>query len=320
MMHPTPTPPSKRIPSPRSSSPRASPKNGVRLFVSKSNSFKSLLLGLIAFSSITNVLFWRQKVGAGLDNRRFDGQWDAIPQEKEPDPIHVKMERRQRLQYSRTRQTNDSHDRKRDSRISQQQLSQEVHHSTKSTVVSSAEVLAELTPIPNSDALKFDNTDIEESSIVRSGNDDLNNETEYHISGGHLRSLFRPHPIKKEGQFLSLPKPTESIKLHRLVFLDGSTEISVEDMSVNLNITNNMNITNNTDEVGDASEDGNVAQRSQTVVWDDDEQCVPMSEWQTTIHVRATISSSFTMRSRIDLVQSNACIVITTSAILQLPP
>jgi hypothetical protein len=205
---------------------------------------------------------------------------------------------------------------RRDSRISQQQLLQEVHHSTKSTVVSSAEVLAELTPIPNSDALKFDNRDIGESSIVKSGNDELNNETEYHISGGHQRPSFRPHPIKKEGQFLSLPKPTESIKIHRLVFLDGSAKNSVGDIRVDQNDL----LTNNTDEDGGASEDGNAAQRSQTVVWDDDEQCVPMSEWQTTIHVRATISSSFTMRSRIDLVQSNACIVITTSAILQLPP
>jgi hypothetical protein len=132
---------------------------------------------------------------------------------------------------------------------------------------------------------------------VRSGNDELNNETEYHISGGLLRPSFIPHPIKKEGQFLSLPKPTESIKLHRLVFLDGSAKNSVADNRVDQNDL----LTNNTDEDGGASEDGNAAQRSQTVVWDDDEQCVPMSEWQTTIHVRTTISSSFSMRARIDL-------------------
>ncbi|KAL7428129.1 hypothetical protein ACHAXH_003607, partial [Discostella pseudostelligera] len=81
-------------------------------------------------------------------------------------------------------------------------------------------------------------------------------------------------------QFLSLPKPTESIKLHRLVFLDGSAKNSVGDIRVDQNDL----LTNNTDEDGGASEDGNAAQRSQTVVWDDDEQCVPMSEWQTTIH------------------------------------
>ena len=277
MICPSPPPPPKGT-SPRSS-PRASPKSGIRLFPPKSNSFKSLLLGLIAFSSVTNLLFWRHRIGVGLDPK--DGDWDTIPRETEIDQkIHVRIKRGR--QYSATRQTNNSRDRRRYGHVGQQQVLQK-HHHTQSTVPSSGNILVEVTTLASKS--ETDNTMVaKDSSIRRSDNTILNNKIEHLSRGGKRRLPFRPHPNKKDGRFLSLPKPTESIKLHRLVYLDGNAEISVAH-----NFLHDWITTNNTDDEGDASEDGNSVQRSQTVVWDDDEQCIPMSEWQTSIHVRARL-------------------------------
>ena len=185
-------------------------------------------------------------------------------------------------QYSRTRQTNDSQDRRRDGHVGQQQVLQK-HHHTHSTVPSSGNIFVEVTTLASKS--ETDNTMVaKDSSIRRSDNTILNNKIEHLSRGGKRRLPFRPHPNKKDGRFLSLPKPTESIKLHRLVYLDGNAEISVAH-----NFLHDWITTNNTDDEGDASEDGNSVQRSQTVVWDDDEQCIPMSEWQTSIHVRARL-------------------------------
>ncbi len=184
----------------------------------------------------------------------------------------MEMKRR----YSRTRKSIDSRDWRRDGRIGQHQLL-ETHRNSKSTVKSETiPVEVTLPPKWEIDGMII----VEDSSTRSSGNDELINEIKHHSKRGKLNLAFRPHPIKKEGRFLSLPKPTESIKLYRLVYLDGRQDNFIEGNGVDL-----IDLpTNNTDKVGDASEDGNEVQRSQTVVWDDDEHCVPMSEWQTTVH------------------------------------
>mmetsp|Transcript_4204 Transcript_4204/g.9415 ORF Transcript_4204/g.9415 Transcript_4204/m.9415 type:complete len:668 (-) Transcript_4204:5-2008(-) len=99
--------------------------------------------------------------------------------------------------------------------------------------------------------------------------------------------LFRPHPSRETRRSApwSLPLPArtkESITFHRLVLLD-----------VDLGVPNATHDSAKLDgwlarydessRSGNATED-DLAWRSQTVVWDNDEECVPMAEWQKTFH------------------------------------
>ncbi|KAL7428128.1 hypothetical protein ACHAXH_003606 [Discostella pseudostelligera] len=95
---------------------------------------------------------------------------------------------------------------------------------------------------------------------VRSDNGELSNEPEYPIEGSKLHPSFRPHPIRN---FCHYQSPQNQSDFHQSVFLDGSADISMRDITVILNEINN------TDEVRDASEDGSTSRRTQTVVWDD---------------------------------------------------
>lgn len=95
-----------------------------------------------------------------------------------------------------------------------------------------------------------------------------------------LRS-FQLHPIRKKSRLpvwsLSLPRPAmESIKLNGLVLLDGSDGVS--------NTTTYESAKLESNQSGNATEE-DLSWRSQTVVWENNEECVPMSEWQATFHV-----------------------------------
>ena len=102
-----------------------------------------------------------------------------------------------------------------------------------------------------------------------------------------LRS-FTPHPNRQHqtespSWKLALPTPAESIKLNQLIILDGFNDSFNQKESTNLkdwlfhkSSTDNDNL---------SEDDPGLVMRSQTAVWENDDQCVPMSDWQTTIHV-----------------------------------
>ena len=102
-----------------------------------------------------------------------------------------------------------------------------------------------------------------------------------------LRS-FTPHPNRQHqtespSWKLALPTPAESIKLNQLIILDGFNGSFKQKESTNLkdwlfhkSSTDNDNL---------SEDDPGLVMRSQTAVWENDDQCVPMSDWQTTIHV-----------------------------------
>jgi len=106
----------------------------------------------------------------------------------------------------------------------------------------------------------------------------------HNIQRPQLR-LFRPHPIREKTQSstwsLSLPGSIDSIKFDRLVILDGNHDMSNEHESTSLK---DWLVHESSNEINNTSVDEELANTSETVVYDNVEECVPMSEWQTIVH------------------------------------
>lgn len=106
----------------------------------------------------------------------------------------------------------------------------------------------------------------------------------YNEKNSQRRFTFRPHPATEASRssrsyhIMALPKPTISIKLNRSVCLDGKYAVT-EDNNADANLKYWLGET-----VGNSSND-ELAYRTQTVVWDHDDECVPMSTWQLHVHV-----------------------------------
>lgn len=107
--------------------------------------------------------------------------------------------------------------------------------------------------------------------------------------GGQQRFLFRPYPSSKNRRFsewnLTLPPPSsKSIVFNRLVSLDGD-EINVLKRDVKSERLQRWLITHDQANNHTRNETKDDHWRSETVVWEHDEECVPMADWQTTFHV-----------------------------------
>ena len=127
-------------------------------------------------------------------------------------------------------------------------------------------------------------------SRTKGGRDNLSGKPGRRADAGHYkRQQFMPHPIRKESRSppwgsLTLPGPTEPIKLNRLVLLEGSSrEVPASRESAELKDWLAP------DETNSEVEEEDLAMRSETVVWEEGQDCVPMSEWQTTFHVSISI-------------------------------
>lgn len=113
------------------------------------------------------------------------------------------------------------------------------------------------------------------------------------------RSSFRPYPATEAGRSsfeshhrLSLPKPASSIGFDRYVCLDGCDRVDVamgKHNGADARRPGTSSGEGRSDAVvssGDHSSDDASSYKTQTVVWDQDDECVPMSAWQLNIHVR----------------------------------
>ena len=101
---------------------------------------------------------------------------------------------------------------------------------------------------------------------------------------------FQPHPmrgsIRSTPWSLSLPTITESIKFKQLVLLDGGKHSDTfKDEAIKLKdwLVDDSGVGGNDH---NSDDEGLLAKSSETVVWENGEQCVPMSKWQKTVHVR----------------------------------
>jgi hypothetical protein len=83
-----------------------------------------------------------------------------------------------------------------------------------------------------------------------------------------------------ELKLLPLDDKTPRTRTFRVIRLDGKTEL----LKSKPKRLQDWLLQNGT--ITDESEDEVGATRSQTVVYDNDRDCVPMAEWQTTFHVR----------------------------------
>ncbi|KAL7544830.1 hypothetical protein ACHAWF_008194 [Thalassiosira exigua] len=93
----------------------------------------------------------------------------------------------------------------------------------------------------------------------------------------HLRRSFQKHSLKRTPlRSLTFPARAYSIKHNGMVLLDGINDMANE--RVNLE-----------EWFGERHEDNEIDEedlerRSQTAIWDNDEECAPVSDWQTTFH------------------------------------
>lgn len=94
----------------------------------------------------------------------------------------------------------------------------------------------------------------------------------------------RQHQTESPSWKLTLPTPAESIKLNQLIILDGFNG-SFKQKESSTNLKDWLFHKSSTDNDNLSEDDPELVMRSQTAVWENDDQCVPMSDWQTTVHV-----------------------------------
>ena len=138
-----------------------------------------------------------------------------------------------------------------------------------------------------SELLEESRRDIHSTARKRGDSKDNPKRRKSHDRDRPRRRSFRPHPlrasIRSSPWSLSFPIATESIRFNRMVLLDdGNRDISNEYKSSKLE---DWLLHGSSGDIEDGSEDEDLVRRSQTVVWDNDGECVPMSEWQRTVHV-----------------------------------
>ena len=230
-----------------------------------------LLGALIVFSSITNLY---RLGGGGVDTDRAAASWDPIqPQDGEQKRL---------IRHDTTAGRNND----------------------------------EVGVIPNDeplvDSITGGNNDLQsrkrQSSQRETATNGYNQEQNLNNENSQRRFSFRPHPTTEASRLsrsshLALPKPTTSIKFNRSVCLDGNHGIIKNNFYANLK--NWLG-----EAVGNSSND-ELAYRTQTVVWDHDDECVPMSTWQLNAHVSCW-QCILSFKSMYEVVHSN-CLHLSSS-------
>ena len=240
---------------------------------------------------MTNFYTWRgsnnnAKDGYGMDSKMHDAAWD-------PDPIirddgrntrlFTTSKRRDRIKENQNNLRKESEGRGKKDNVQNRNRQPEPElkqHHQRTNITSTFRVDDGK---KRSTILDQFNEMIKEKEVMKWRK---RKDTQYDdIQLQQLRS-FRPHPNRQhhtDPWKLSLPTPTESIKLNQLIILDGFDGSFSQKESTNLK--NWLFYNSSTDNDNLSEDDPELVTRSQTAVWENDDQCVPMSDWQTTVHV-----------------------------------
>lgn len=238
---------------------------------SRKDNILSFLGALSIFSVLTNTVFSRRNflggggqyqarhygLRGGLDNSKTDAAWTPVITRRDHEKLKVFRDKKLKRGRGETGGKNDAYDMFLDDEPSKNSTSH-----IKGTKRRGGKQAKE----------NFDNDTQKVKKEVQS-------TTSNERGKSHNRLSFRPHPMLTRNigaTSTSLPPPTEAIKLNnRLVLLDGIHGVVYNNKDETLKLQDWL-------EVREDDKSGDLDWRSQTVIWDDkDNECVPMSQWQT---------------------------------------
>ena len=262
-------------------SPKRSPRSPhqriaiTMLTTSKNSNILSILGILILTSLFMNMYFWSDTYRnvVTVDRQKIDGAWEPIP-------IKVadrRFGKRMRLFQDKKNRISQSYSSKEGSQKEYQQRKDDIK---------------QLKQMKRQEIKLRKQSNTSKQVINWIQKNDIQ-QIEKIDSVQHQLRTFKFHPSRRRESRLpqlelSLPTSTTSIRHKQVVILDGISDIvskldedNLEDWLVHKS--------NGEDDLDLESEDQEaLAMRSSTAVWENDDQCVPMADWQTTLHVSST--------------------------------
>ena len=263
-------------------SPKRSPRSphqriAITMLTSKNSNILSILGILILSSLFMNMYFWRDTYRGvvSVDRQKIDGAWEPIP-------IKVadrRFGKRMRLFQDKKNRISQSYSSKEGSQKEYQQRKDDIKQLKQ---MKRQEI-----------KLRKQSTNTSKQVINWIRKEDIQQIDK--IDGvQHQLRTFKFHPSRRREKShlpqseLSLPTSTTSIRHKQVVILDGISDIisKLDEGTANLEDWLDHRSGGEVDDLDHESEDQEaVAMRSSTAVWENDEQCVPMADWQTNLHV-----------------------------------
>ena len=288
-------------------SPRRSPRSphqrlAITMLTSKNSNILSILGILILTSLFMNMYFWSDTYRGvvSVDRQKIDGAWEPIP-------IKVadrRFGKRMRLFQDKKNRISQSYSSKEGSQKDYQQRKDDIK---------------QLKQMKRQEIKLRKQTNTSKQEVINWIRKEDTQQIKKIDSVQHQHRTFRFHPSRRRESHLpqlelSLPTSTTSIRHNQMVILDGISDIiskldedNLEDWPVHGG--------SGEGDLDHASEDQEaLAMRSSTAVWENDEQCVPMADWQTALHV----SSTFLVFDHIYLVTHSFTLYLSLPANMQL--
>ena len=259
-------------------SPKRSPRSphqriAMAMLTSKNSNILSILGILILSSLFMNMYFWSGESYRGVvsvDRQKIDGAWEPIP-------IKVKDRRfgkRMRIFQDKKNIISQSY--------SSKEGSQKEYQQRKDDIKQVKQMKRQEIKLRK----QSKNTSEQVINWIRKTDTQQIEKTE------HQLRTFRFHPSRRRESHLprlelSLPTSTTSIRHEQVVILDGISDIisKLDEGSANLEDWLGHKSDGEEDLDNESEDQEALAMRSSTAVWENDEQCVPMADWQTTLHV-----------------------------------
>jgi len=263
-------------------SPKRSPRSpqqriAITMLTSKNSNILSILGILILTSLFMNMYFWSDTYrGVVSVDRQIDGAWEPLPVKVADRRFGKRMRLFQdkkngisQSYSSKEGSQNEYQQRKDDIKQLKQMKRQEIKLRKQSTNTSKQGVINWIR--------KEDIQQIEKIDGVQ-----------------HQLRTFKFHPSRRRESHLprlelSLPTSTTSIRHKQMIILDGISDIisKLDEGTANLeDWLVHKGRGGEEDDLDHESEDQEaLAMRSSTAVWENDDQCVPMADWQTALHV-----------------------------------
>ena len=260
-------------------SPKRSPRSphqriAITMLTSKNSNILSILGILILSSLFMNVYFWSDtyRGAVSVDRQKIDGAWEPIP-------IKVadrRFGKRMRLFQDKKNRISQSY--------SSKDGSQKEYHQRKDDIKQLKQMKRQEIKLRK----QSNNTSEQVINWIRK--EDTQQIKKIDGVQRQLRT-FRFHPSRRRESLLpqlelSLPTSSTSIRHKQVVILDGISDIISKLDEDNLEDWLVHKSRGGDNDLDQESEDQEaLAMRSSTAVWENDEQCVPMADWQTALHV-----------------------------------
>ena len=261
-------------------SPKRSPRSphqriAITMLTSKNSNILSILGILILSSLFMNVYFWSDTYRGvvSVDRQKIDGAWEPIP-------IKVadrRFGKRMRLFQDKKNRISQSYSSKDGSKKEYQQRKDDIKQLKQ---IKRQEIKLRK---------QSNNTSEQQVNWIRKED---TQQIEKIDGVQHQLRTFKFHPSRRRESHLpqlelSLPSSTTSIRHEQMIILDGiSDNISKLEGSSNLEDWLVHKSSGEDNDLDQGSEDQEaLAMRSSTAVWENDEQCLPMADWQAALHV-----------------------------------